>query len=272
MWKTRPSRCIQRMGAGDSRTDWGPGLGMMRWRCLRFGANSPWYRVRWARGRGTERARYASGTSAERARAASGTSRAARRAMPNRQDCRFAQPEAAPKGCGTRMCRMNSMGSSTTLSRPVTDSVLESIHDLPAVIDRETFVRQHGAGDVAAQAFEGVPFMGFAHGAGMEGEPRELGDAGVAGRRAGVDGAKRQGLAPGVGAGGDAVVHGGAEELLEIAGGLDVEGGVCSSRSNSPCFSRARVTRVAMAWSRRWSSAWVGAATRWNRGASSSNG
>ena len=36
------------------------------------------------------------------------------RTMPNRQDCRLAQPEAAPKGCGTRMCRMNSMGSSTT--------------------------------------------------------------------------------------------------------------------------------------------------------------
>ena len=31
--------------------------------------------------------------------------------------------------------------------------------------------------------------------------------------------------APGVGAGGDAVVHGGAEELPEIVGGLDVEGG-----------------------------------------------
>ena len=35
---------------------------------------------------------------------ASGTSAAARRTMPNRQDCRFAQPEAAPKGCSTRMC------------------------------------------------------------------------------------------------------------------------------------------------------------------------
>ena len=32
-----------------------------------------------------------------------------------------------------------------------------------------------------------------------------------------------------------------------------------------------RATRVAMAWSRRWSSAWVGAATRWKRGVSSSN-
>ena len=32
--------------------------------------------------------------------------------------------------------------------------------------------------------------------------------------------------------------------------------GESSSRSNSPCFSRARVVRVAIAWSRRWSSAW----------------
>ena len=44
--------------------------------------------------------------------------------------------------------------------------------------------------------------MGFAHGARMEGETRELGDAGVVGRRAGADGAKRQDLAPGVGSGG----------------------------------------------------------------------
>ena len=79
------------------------------------------------------------------------------------------------------MCRNEFDGVEHDMSRPVTESVLESIHDLPAVIDRETFVRQRGAGDVAAQAFEGVPFMGFAHGAGMEGEPRELGDAGVVG-------------------------------------------------------------------------------------------
>ena len=59
----------------------------------------------------------------------------------------------------------------------------------------------------------------------MEGETREPGDAGVVGRRGGVDGARRRGLAPGVGAGGDAVVDSGAEELLEIVGGLDVEGG-----------------------------------------------
>ena len=106
MWKTRLRRCIQLMGGGGawgSRAARWARLGTMWWRCMKFGANTPWYRVRWARGRGTERARCASGTSG-----------AARRAMPNRQDCRFAQPEAAPKGCGTRMCRMNSIGSSTT--------------------------------------------------------------------------------------------------------------------------------------------------------------
>ena len=96
--------------------------------------------------------------------------------------------------------------------------------------------------------------MGFAHGAGMEGEPRELGDAGVVGRRAGVDGAKRQGLAPGVGAGGDAVVDGGAEELLEPVGGLDVKGG-----------GLFIAQQQSLPWSRRWSSAWVGAATRVRR-------
>ena len=60
----------------------------------------------------------------------------------------------------------------------------------------------------------------------MEGESRELSDAGDVGRRVGADGAQGQGLAPGVGAGGDAVVDGGAEELLEPVGGFEVEGGV----------------------------------------------
>ena len=91
------------------------------------------------------------------------------------------------------------------------EGVLESIHDLPAVIDREAFVRDGWAGDVAAKAFEGVALMGSAARAGMEGESRELSDAGVGRRRVGRDGAQGQGLAPGVGAGGDAVVDGGAE-------------------------------------------------------------
>ena len=49
----------------------------------------------------------------------------------------------------------------------------------------------------------------------MEGESRKLSDAGVVRQRVGRDGAQGQGLAPGVGAGGDAVVDGGTEELLE---------------------------------------------------------
>ena len=52
------------------------------------------------------------------------------------------------------------------MSRPVMEGVLESIHDLPAVIDREAFVRDRWAGDVAAKAFEGVPLMGLAARAG----------------------------------------------------------------------------------------------------------
>ena len=48
------------------------------------------------------------------------------------------------------------------MSRPVVEGVLESIHDLPAVIDREAFVRDRQAGDVAAKVFEGVALMGLA--------------------------------------------------------------------------------------------------------------
>ena len=92
------------------------------------------------------------------------------------------------------------------MSGRVMEGVLESIHDLPAVIDREAFVRDCWAGDVAAKASEGVPLMGSAARAGMEGESRELSDAGVGRRRVGRDGAQGQGLAPDVGADGAAVV------------------------------------------------------------------
>ena len=82
------------------------------------------------------------------------------------------------------------------MSGPVTEGVLESVQDLPAVIDREAFIGERWAGDVAAQAFEGVALMGSAARAGMEGESRELSDAGVVGERVGRDGAQGQGLAP----------------------------------------------------------------------------
>ena len=66
--------------------------------------------------------------------------------MPNRQDCRFAQPEAAPKGCGTRMCRMISMGSSTTLGGAVTEGVLETptLQATAALLHRESLVPAEG--------------------------------------------------------------------------------------------------------------------------------
>ena len=88
---------------------------------------------------------------------------------------------------------------------------------VPAVIDREAFVRDGRAGDGAAQAFEGVPLMGLVartgprlphSSAGMEGASRELSDAGVVRRGVGRDGTQGQDLAAGVAAGGDAVVSG----------------------------------------------------------------
>ena len=91
--------------------------------------------------------------------------------------------------------------------------------------------------------------MGLAARAGMEGESRELSDAGVVRWRFGADGAKRQGLAPGVGAGGDAVVEGGTEELLETVGGFEVEGGGAASR----CWG-SRITGGAPGRGDGWSS------------------
>ena len=75
------------------------------------------------------------------------------------------------------------------------EEVLESIHglvihDLAVVNDRVAFVRDDRAGDVAAKPFEGVPLMSSAARAGVEGESRELGDAGVVCRRFGRDSQK----------------------------------------------------------------------------------
>ena len=105
------------------------------------------------------------------------------------------------------------------------EGLLESIHDLPAVIDREAFVRDCRAGDVAAESFKGVALVGLAPGAGMEGESRELSDTRVARRQVGRDGMQGHGLAPGVGADGDAVVDGGGEEWLAFVDGREIEGG-----------------------------------------------
>ena len=80
------------------------------------------------------------------------------------------------------------------MSGSVTEGVLESIHDLPAVIDREAFVRERWAGDVAAQAFERVPLMGSAARGAMQRKPRELSDA--LRERVGRDGAQVRALRP----------------------------------------------------------------------------
>ena len=57
MSKTRLRRCIQLIGAGG----WSASIrlerrGTMRLRCLKFGANTPWQRVRFKRGLGTRAA------------------------------------------------------------------------------------------------------------------------------------------------------------------------------------------------------------------------
>ena len=65
-------------------------------------------------------------------------------------------------------------------------------------------------------------------------------DAGAVRQRVGRDGAQGQGLAPGVRSGGDAVVDGGTEELLESVVGFEVEGGGCPRDGATILVSRAR--------------------------------
>ena len=58
MANPRLRRCFQLMGAtGWSRFTWPRGRrGTIRLRCVKFGANTPWNRVRFNRGRGTSAA------------------------------------------------------------------------------------------------------------------------------------------------------------------------------------------------------------------------
>ena len=56
-------------------------------------------------------------------------------------------------------------GVEDDVSGPVTEGVLESVDDLSPFIDREAFVGECRAGDVATQAFEGAAPVGMAHGA-----------------------------------------------------------------------------------------------------------
>ena len=74
------------------------------------------------------------------------------------------------RGRGTRAARraMKSMGVEHEMGGPVMEGVLEPIHDLSPVTDRETLVRERWPSDVAAQAFEGIALVGMAHGAAME--------------------------------------------------------------------------------------------------------
>ena len=110
------------------------------------------------------------------------------------------------------------------MSRPVIEAVLESLGKLPAVIAREVFGRDRRSGDVAEHALEGVPFMGLAPPAGMKGESPTPSDARSEYQGIACDRAQDQGLVPGVGADGNAVVDGGDDDWPELVDGLKVEG------------------------------------------------
>ena len=56
-------------------------------------------------------------------------------------------------------------GVEDNVSGPVVEGVFESVDDLCTLIDREAFVGECRAGDVATQAFEGAAPVGTAHGA-----------------------------------------------------------------------------------------------------------
>lgn len=59
----------------------------------------------------------------------------------------------APSAGGSTEVPHEFDGVEHDLSRPVTEGVLESIHDLPAVVDREAFVGERGSGHVVARGF-----------------------------------------------------------------------------------------------------------------------
>ena len=91
------------------------------------------------------------------------------------------------------------------MSRRVMEGVLESIDDLPAVIDREAFVRDRWSGDAAGTGVRGSPVHGpgtacrppiAPFGGAMVGESSELSDARSVYREIGCDGAQGQALAP----------------------------------------------------------------------------
>ena len=75
-------------------------------------------------------------------------------------------------------------------SRPVIEGVLESIGNLPAVIDPEAFIRDRRSGNIPAQAFEGIPFVGLEPRAGMEGQSPKLSDARSVRQGIGCEGAR----------------------------------------------------------------------------------
>ena len=141
MANTRFRRCIGVMGArGLSGFSWrGLRFSTTDSRRLQFGANTPWNRVRFNRGCGTK---------------------AVRRAMTNRQDCRFGRPQVA--------CRVAHMHVRHQLEwveddvgGAVAKRLLEPIDDLSLIVGREPLAGDGGPCDVATELFELVALGGF---------------------------------------------------------------------------------------------------------------
>ena len=138
MWKTRLRRCIQLMGGSRRR----PGLtgGLMS----AVGANE--VAVLEVRGEhAVVSSEMGAGTWHEGGEA--GDAKSAGLPICTARGC--------PEGVRHTDVPHGFDGVEHDMSGAVTEGVLESIHDLPAVIDREAFVRDGWTGDVAAEAFLG---------------------------------------------------------------------------------------------------------------------
>ena len=131
MAKTRFRRCIGVMGArGLSGFSWrGLHFGTTDSRCLQFGANTPWNRLRFNRGRGTK---------------------AARRAMTNRQDYRFGRPQVARRVAHMHV-RHQLEWVEDDVGGAVAKRLLEPIDDLSPIVGREPLAGDGGPCDVATE-------------------------------------------------------------------------------------------------------------------------
>lgn len=126
------------------------------------------------------------------------------------------------------------------MGRAIAEWLLELVSDLSALVGRETFIGNCWPGNVTAEFFELVALTRFTDGSSVERESWLLGEQGG---REGIglrwDGAQGQRFAAGIGADADAVVDGGADQLIEGLARLEVEEGVVRVPDEEPLGRRA---------------------------------